>query len=138
MTCHICKSEAVTRCHTCGELICAEHGGKDDLCTQCSAGFVSGDPRSRISDRPLGNQEHQDGWWRPREAETYTPPACYVCKGLTRAVCRSCLCNYCREHAGPNGLCKECGRSANLGLYVFAGMAVVLASIFVAQWLFGG
>ncbi|MSQ94935.1 MAG: hypothetical protein EXR98_10330 [Gemmataceae bacterium] len=137
MPCHICQVEAITRCHTCGELICAEHGGKDDLCTRCSGGFVAGDPRTRISDELLGTQQHHGGWWRPQEAETYTPPSCYECQGLTRAVCRNCQCNYCRDHAGPNGLCKDCGRSANLGLYIIAAIFGLVTVLLLCQWFFG-
>ena len=134
MPCHICQAEAVTRCYTCGELVCAEHGGKNDRCSQCSSGFTAGDPRA-VSVVPLAKQQ-QHGWWRPQQAEEYKPPACYACQGLTRAVCRNCQGSFCREHAGPNGLCKDCGRSANLGLYVFAGIVSVIAFFYLCHWLF--
>ena len=134
MPCHICQAEAVTRCYQCGELVCAQHGGKSDLCSHCSTGFTTGDPRG-VSVVPLVKEQH-DGWWRPRQADEFQPPACYSCKGLTRAVCRNCQSKYCRDHAGPNGLCKDCGRSANLGLYVFAGMILLTVFLYLIHWLF--
>jgi hypothetical protein len=133
MACYICQAEAVTRCYNCGQLVCAEHG-KNDNCTRCSTGFAAGNPG--IGVERLGKQE-PGGWWRAQEAEEYQPPACYECKGLTRAVCRNCQGSYCPEHAGPNGLCKACGRSANLGLYVVAGMAALVLLIFLCSWHFG-
>lgn len=137
MSCFICKSEAVTRCHTCGELICEAHGGKDDLCPHCAGGIMAGDPRAtNISVEPIKADQHK-GWWRPKEAETYTPPACYECKGLARAVCRNCHEHYCRDHAGPSGLCKACGQSANLGLYVIAGVGVIVLIFWLCHWWFG-
>jgi hypothetical protein len=136
MNCHICQAEAVTRCYNCGELVCAEHG-KGDNCARCNTGFVEGDPRSdRICVEPLAKDQHH-GWWRPQEAEEYQPPACYECKGLSRRVCRNCQANYCPEHAGPRGLCKACGRSANMGLYVFTGMVALILLMFLCNWLFG-
>src|SRR4051812_7421929 len=114
MTCHICQAEAVSRCYTCGELVCADHG-KNENCPNCSTGFAEGDPRHHISDGPIGQAQQPHAWWRPQEAEEYQPPACYECKGLSRGVCRNCQANYCQEHAGVNGLCKDCARSANLG-----------------------
>ncbi|MBI2806550.1 MAG: hypothetical protein HYX68_16335 [Planctomycetes bacterium] len=134
MSCHLCESEAVTRCHTCGVLICEQHGGKDDLCTQCSGGFTAGDPRTRISDEPLGQSKQSGGWWRPQEAEEFQPTSCYQCQALARAVCRNCLSNFCPEHTGPNGLCKACGQSANLGLWVMAGVASLLVIWLLLQW----
>jgi hypothetical protein len=136
MPCYICQAEAVTRCYTCGELVCAQHG-KNDSCQHCNSGIAAGDPRhSHITDGPLGKPEQQPAWWRPQEAEEFQPPACYECKGLTRAVCRNCHSNYCKEHAGPNGLCQACGRSANLGLYVVLGMIALLLLMFACNWLF--
>ena len=82
-------------------------------------------------------KKQQHGWWRPQEAEEYKPPACYECKGLARAVCRNCRLNYCPEHAGSNGLCRECNRSANLGLYVIAAIIGLVALLFLCNWLFG-
>jgi hypothetical protein len=137
MPCHICQAEAVTRCYTCGELVCAEHG-KNDTCPKCNGGFAAGDPRtSHISDEPLAQKTAHNAWWRPQEAEEYQPPACYECKGLSRGFCRNCRARYCREHAGPNGLCRECGRSANLGLYVIAAVAGLLLLAWLFIWLFG-
>jgi len=131
--CHICKAEAVSRCYNCGELVCAEHG-KGETCPNCSAGFTAEDPRA-ISVEPLPQQKH--GWWRPQEAEAYVPPACYECKGLARSVCRHCRVTYCSEHAGRNGLCKECGRSANLGIYIFLAVIGLIAFMCLFNWLFG-
>src|ERR1022692_4603056 len=127
MRCYLCQAEAVTRCYTCGQLVCAAHG-KNDNCTRCSSGFMAGDPG--IGEGQFGKPA-PGGWWRPQEAEEYLPPACYECKGLTRAVCRNCQANYCPEHAGPNGLCKACSHSANLGLYVVVGMAFLICSVFL-------
>ena len=135
MSCHICTAEAVARCYTCGELVCAEHC-KDDSCPHCSTGFAAGDPRgSHISVEPI-SQPHKNAWWRPQQAEEYIPPACYQCKGLARLMCRNCSAAYCGEHAGSHGLCQECSRSANLGLYVFAGMLIMLVIFFISTGLF--
>lgn len=133
MTCHICKAEAVTRCYNCGELVCEQHS-KTDVCASCSTGIVPGDPRA-VSERPLPKQG-KHGWWRPQEAEEYVPPACYECQGLSRGVCRNCQNRYCPEHAGPNGLCKDCGNSANLGTYVLLIMAVAIGLFYLGYWLF--
>ena len=136
MSCHICQAEAVSRCYTCGELVCAEHG-KDDTCPRCSTGFAVGDPRAdRISVEPMPQLDKQ-GWWRPQEAEASVPPACYQCKGLARAVCRNCHANYCSEHAGRKGLCKDCGQSANMGLYIFLAVVGVMVLMILFNWLFG-
>ena len=34
-------------------------------------------------------------WWRPRQAEEYSPPACYQCRGIARNVCINCGDRYC-------------------------------------------
>jgi hypothetical protein len=137
MLCHICQAEAVTRCYTCGELVCAAHG-KNANCPNCNTGFAAGDPRtSHIADEPIANQELQHKWWRPQAAEAYQPPACYECKGLSRGICRNCQARYCQEHAGVNGLCRACGSSANLGLYVIALTAVLLLLSLLFTWRFG-
>jgi hypothetical protein len=136
LTCHICEAEAVSRCYSCGQLVCAEHG-KTDTCGRCTTAIASGDPRAdRFSASPMKSNA-KSGWWRPQEAEVYVPPACYVCQGLTRATCRNCDNKYCREHAGPNGLCKQCGQSAQLGLYVFATMAGLVLLFLLYHWWFG-
>jgi hypothetical protein len=136
MTCHICQAEAVTRCFNCGELVCAAHG-KNQTCDRCSAGIVAGDPRGdRISVRPLVKQP-QHAWWRPQQAEEYHPPACYECQGLTRAVCRNCGCHYCHEHAGPPGLCKDCGQSARLGTYVVVAVLAMFLILLFFIWASG-
>ena len=136
MSCHICQAEAVTRCYTCGELLCAEHG-KGKTCAKCTSAFVEGDPRlDRISTQPLDKKANH-GWWRPQEAEEFVPPACYSCQGLARSVCRNCESRYCAEHAGPNGLCNACGKSAMLGVYVMLIVGVVVVAVLVLNWLFG-
>ena len=139
MKCHLCQAEAVTRCYNCGELVCEQHS-KSDSCAGCSTAIASGDPRadrfSRISIKPI-SQDHHHGWWRPRQAEEYVPPACYECKGLTRAVCRNCQSRYCRDHAGPNGLCQACGRSSWIGPVILGGMAMLMLLVFLWSWLFG-
>jgi hypothetical protein len=136
MPCHICQAEAVTRCYNCGELVCAEHG-KGDICPTCSGTFKAGDPRSdRISATPSTQPQHH-GWWRPQVAEEYKPPECYECGGLSRGVCRNCQIRYCPEHAGFNGLCKGCARSANLGLYMVGGIGAMFLLLYLFLWLFG-
>jgi hypothetical protein len=116
--CYICDAEAVSRCYTCGQLICAQHG--DDDCHRCNTGVAAGDPRStHISTHALRPNDANRGWWRPQLAEEYEPPACYECKGLARAVCRNCESHYCRDHAGPGALCLQCARSARMGLVIF-------------------
>jgi hypothetical protein len=134
MHCHICQAEAVTRCYNCGELVCEEHG-KNECCPGCVTGFAEGDPRGiHVSVEPI-SKSAQHAWWRPQEAEAFQPPACYECKGLSRAVCRNCRSHYCREHAGPTGLCKACGKSANLGLYLFFGTAALMVLMaFLVHW----
>ena len=139
MKCHLCQSEAVARCYNCGELVCEQHG-KNDTCAGCSTAIVSGDPRAdRISVKPKAfsqDQQHH-GWWRPQQAEEYLPPACYECKGLTRAVCRNCQSSYCRDHAGPNGMCQACGRASWIGPVILGGMAIFMLLMLVWSWLFG-
>lgn len=126
--CYLCQSEAVSRCYTCGQLICAKHGREN--CHRCDTAVVSGDPRPRqTSAEPLKGKEPNHGWWRPQQAEEYVPPACYECKALARAVCRNCQSHFCREHAGRGGLCQECGRSARLGLVVFILSLVMIAMV---------
>jgi hypothetical protein len=34
-------------------------------------------------------------------------------------------------------LCKECGHSANLGIYVFVGVIVLVVLMLAFNWLFG-
>jgi hypothetical protein len=134
MSCLICKAESVTRCYSCGALLCAEHG-KSDNCGRCTSAIAAGDPRhDRVSEKPL-SVDAASPWWRPQVADDYAPPACYKCQGLTRMQCRNCKERFCRDHAGPGGLCQECGRSANLGIYVAATMAVFVAIVLLWNWL---
>ncbi len=137
--CCFCDKEPVTRCYTCGDLVCEEHGGATETCPNCNTGYAAGDPRhDRITSAPDTLPKNQAGaWWRSKRAEDYKPPACYVCEGLSRARCRNCDSYYCTEHAGPSGLCKECGRSANLGLYIIAAMLSLMALFFLYHKLFG-
>jgi hypothetical protein len=115
--------------------VCAEHG-KNEVCPNCSTGFASGDPRGiHVSVEPIAKAK-DNAWWRPQEAEEYQPPACYECQGLTRWKCRNCQAPYCAEHAGPNGLCKACGRSANLGIYIVAGVFAMVVMMLLFHWLF--
>lgn len=136
--CYLCQAEAVARCFTCGQLMCAEHGGAD--CQACSSGVVAGDPRrSHVSATPPPRaKEIHRGWWRPQPAEAYTPPACYVCQGLSRRVCRNCHSHYCREHAGPSDLCAACAQSARLGLWVFVISISAMLTLLVLGLLRGG
>lgn len=135
MHCHICQAEAVARCYNCGELICARHG--DEYCTNCTTGIAAGDPRpDRISTAPLARGQ-RPGWWRPQPAEEYTPPACYDCRGLARAVCYHCGERYCPEHAGPRGLCRACGRSSWLGPIFLALSFAMMAALILWGWCQG-
>jgi len=129
--CYLCDAEAVSRCYTCGQLICERHGREN--CHRCNTGVAAGEPLSlHVSDAPLRGGTMKHGWWRPQEAEEYEPPACYACQGLARALCRNCGSRYCRDHAGPGQLCADCGRSARMGLIVFGialGAMLVLIAI---------
>ena len=137
MNCHRCDAEAVTRCHNCGVLLCPEHGGEDDNCNRCTTAIAAGDPGgNRISETPFGIRK-KPGWWRPQPAEEFQPPACYVCHGLTRAICHNCRSPYCYDHKGPGGLCRECGRSAWLGTYIFIGVFACMLVFCLYHWLFG-
>jgi hypothetical protein len=136
MTCEFCQTEAVTRCHACGALVCAEHG-KGDICPHCATGFLAGNPRAvAISKEPLAPIK-KAGWWRPQKAEEYVPPACYQCQGIGRGLCHNCQSHFCPEHAGPNGLCRDCARSANLGIYVFVGLFLLAMVLFLCHLVFG-
>src|SRR5262245_48014346 len=127
MYCHICGAEAVDRCYSCGELFCPEHGktrhGKTD-CVRCSTGIRAGDRRAdRISAAPL-MKNARPGWWRPQEAEDYTPPECYACGGLARSRCYNCHDLFCPEHAGASDLCLGCEKSARSGMFVLGGIVL--------------
>jgi hypothetical protein len=135
--CYICQAEAVSRCFTCGQLICAEHG--DDNCHPCDTAVVAGDPRAfNVSAAPLRIKEVHRGWWRPQPAEAFEPPACYACKGLSRRVCRNCQSHYCREHSGPSDLCAECGQSARLGFWVLVVALGTMLALIVLGGLING
>lgn len=126
MTCHLCGQPAVGRCYTCGRLFCEKHGKTD--CSACAHGIQPGDPRQdRITTTRGGySPPSADPWWRPKEADEYHPPACYYCQGLTRSTCRNCGRFYCADHAGRDGLCRECYRTSTVVLLVFL---LVLATV---------
>jgi hypothetical protein len=136
MPCHVCGEEAVGRCYNCGALFCAKHG--DENCYRCESSFMAGDPRQdRITVLP-GQASQRGGWWRPKPAEGYTPPACYACGGIAHRVCHHCQQVYCPEHAGKNGMCAECNRSSLLGLVIFIGAGLILAGLIIGGWLQSG
>src|SRR6516165_5261862 len=65
--CYMCGAEAVSRCYTCGQLICDRHGSEN--CQRCDTGVVAGDPRpEHFSAMPLPAAEGKHGWWRPQPA----------------------------------------------------------------------
>lgn len=124
--CHVCGQEAVERCFNCGKLFCPEHGREN--CYVCENGIAPGDRRAdRISSKRLRDEGDGVAWWRPQQAEDFEPPACVVCGGLTRTNCKNCADYYCREHAGPHGLCGGCGQSSRLGLIFLLGCLGFLA-----------
>ncbi len=136
MLCHLCQQEAVGRCYTCGQLFCAAHGSRN--CTTCDTAIAPGDRRpDRISAAPTpplqegvkGTASRGGAWWRPLPAEDFEPPACYQCKGLARRTCRNCGQLYCGEHAGQDGLCAACDRSSWVGLYLLAGLVLLIITV---------
>ncbi len=130
MYCHICQAEAVARCYTCGELICAEHGNEN--CTRCASGIAAGDPRPKyVTATVSANKTRRPGWWRPQKAEEFAPPACYACKGLTRTVCEHCHGYYCKDHAGTNGLCRACSGSHWLGPAILGIIGSAVAALLI-------
>src|ERR1051325_9129782 len=134
-SCYICQDEAVTRCYTCGRLVCARHGKEN--CVRCDTAVMPGDPPTRhVTAVPLAAQGNPNPWWRPQEAEDFAPPACYQCGGLARAICQHCGEYFCRDHAGTGRLCAACGRSARIGLIVFLiAFGGMLALILVGGWV---
>ena len=128
MGCHICGKEAVDRCFACGKLFCALHGDKN--CSQCDSAIAPGEPwPNRISASRLRRSDDKSPWWRPQQAEDVEMPACHECKGLARTRCKNCEQYYCGDHAGPNGLCQDCGRSSLLGvifLFIALGLMAVM------------
>jgi len=124
MHCYRCECEAVDRCFNCGALFCAAHG--DVNCERCDTAIAPGDRRAdRITTHRVSANDKKV-WWRPQQAEDFTPPACHECHGLARRVCRHCENYYCPEHAGPNGLCARCLRSSSLGLIILVGTLALL------------
>jgi hypothetical protein len=132
MVCQFCDKEAVSRCYSCGDLVCEQHQGREN-CFRCETAIAAGDRRAdRISAMPLANGG-RPGWWRPIPAEDYDPPSCYQCKGLARLVCRNCQCRYCPEHGSKDGLCKDCERSSLIGLFVLGLLLVGVLALIVVQ-----
>jgi hypothetical protein len=126
MSCYICGQEAVERCYTCGKLFCAQHGQVN--CTRCETAIAPGNAREDRVSRSRLAPARSPAWWRPQQAEDFDPPACHACQGLARQRCSNCDRMYCAEHAGPNRLCSECGRSSLLGLvFLLLGLAVMVA-----------
>lgn len=131
MGCFICGDEAVDRCFTCGQLFCARHGQRD--CVRCQSGISEGDPRGITSSPPQTSAPR--GWWRPIQAEEHTPTACWVCKGLTRAICIECRRPYCAEHAGRNYHCQECQPPSDVATVVVGLFLLVVMLWFLEYWV---
>jgi hypothetical protein len=134
MPCYICGGEAVERCYGCGQLICEQHGKK--YCERCQSGYVSGDPRrDRYSVEPTPASSMK-AWWRPKPAEDYEPPACAVCKGLTRRRCYNCGSYFCAEHGTEAGLCLDCNKSSLIGCVIGLVILIFLIGILAFEFLF--
>jgi hypothetical protein len=133
--CYLCEREAVSRCYTCGQLICDRHGKEN--CVPCDSALVAGDPRG-VQYNGTGPRfpYSRPGWWRPQQAEDYEPPACYACNAIARRTCRNCGDRYCPDHAGPSGLCQACGRSSWLGVFFFV-FALAMMALILFMNLFG-
>lgn len=135
MGCFLCGDEAVDRCFTCGQLFCPRHGQKN--CVRCQSGIAEGDPRGdRVTANPP-QAPSPPGWWRPQPAEDYTPTACWICKGLTRAICVECRRPYCAEHAGKKFRCQECQPSSDIPTLVVGLFLVVAVLWFLGYWAIG-
>jgi len=134
MACHVCGGEAVGRCFSCGRLFCEKHGSKN--CVTCENGIAEGNPSPDRVTAKRSRVAHAAAWWRPVPADDYSPPACYVCKSLTRAVCSSCGRNYCAEHAGRKSTCLNCNDPSNVSIYVVGGfLLAMMFFVLVAAWL---
>ena len=136
MSCFLCERPAVERCYTCGELFCELHGSVN--CQRCETGFAPGDGRDdRYTSRPpiKKTKNARDGWWRPRPAEDFDPPACHECQGLARYICLECGRHYCLEHAGKRGLCATCHRAARSGNLFLAALFAGIVALLVLSWL---
>lgn len=134
--CHVCGAEAVDRCYTCGRLFCALHGRTN--CCRCDAAIAPGDTRpDRVSASRLREASDGHAWWRPQQAEDVELPACHLCGGLSRTVCRNCGRYYCADHAGPAGLCRDCNRSSMFGLICMAGALAVMLGLILLGYLVG-
>jgi len=135
MQCHICGEEAIERCYTCGKLFCVKHGHVN--CTRCETAIAPGDKRAdRISVTRLREQDGRSAWWRPQQAEDVELPSCQTCHGLARTRCKNCEEYYCAEHAGPSGLCRECGRSSLIGLVCFVGALALMGGLMLWGMVF--
>ena len=132
MACQWCVREAVSRCYSCGDLVCEAHQGHgkgSENCLRCETAILAGDYRTdRVSRVSPASKLFKVAWWRPIPAEDYDPPSCYLCQGLARQVCRHCRERYCLEHGSRDGLCRPCERSSLLGLIV---LGLILFGCFI-------
>jgi hypothetical protein len=128
MSCHICGQEAIDRCYTCGKLFCSQHGNVN--CVHCETAIAPGDSRAdRVSATLLRQKDGRSAWWRPQQAEDVELPACHTCQGLARTRCKNCEEYYCHDHAGPAGLCRECGQSSLLGIVCLLASLLLMGGL---------
>lgn len=133
MSCHVCGQEAISRCFSCGRLFCEKHG--QETCVRCQTGITASDLRAdRVSAQRL-SPSGERAWWRPQEADEYVPPACHLCQGLARRTCVYCQKLYCADHAGRDGGCSECNRSAWMANLVIAIIVLAVAGLLLLRLL---
>lgn len=132
MSCYLCEREAVDRCFTCGQLFCELHGKMN--CQRCATGIAPGSGRDDRISALLLARNAKPGWWRPQPAEDFEPPACHECKALARRVCSNCGNRYCPEHAGKNGWCAACVRSARLGNLYLTFVFSLVGILAILSW----
>ncbi len=136
MKCSLCEREAVDRCFACGQLFCEDHGKKN--CVLCQNSIVEGDPSPRRVSASRQQSTDAAAWWRPQQAEEYAPPACHICRGLTRAKCTECGRYYCADHAGRNFQCRACVKAFDpsfiiVGGFLFFFLILVLLGSFLTS-----